>query len=120
MVAISNPPPGTPSGLKWIGATSIYGISDLVEWAKDMHKFQRGYVGWLVGGSYEEIPEVYKERSPITHADKINTPLLVSLIPSHTRCENLDFEVDRELCRSSTDWPMRSFSRARQNVFSVC
>ena len=49
-------------------------------WQKDMHKFQRGYLIGLLGGSYEDIPEVYKERSAINHADDIDTPLLVSLI----------------------------------------
>jgi len=31
----------------------------------------------LQGGTPEEIPEVYKARSPIYHADEIEAPLLV-------------------------------------------
>ena len=119
MVAISNPPADTPPGIKWAGATSIYGISDLKAWADGMHKFQRKYVGWLIGGSYEQIPSVYKERSPITHADKISTPLLVSLIPPRSRCGDLGFEVDRKLCSSSMERPMRSFRRPSQKAFIV-
>ena len=81
LAAISNPPPDTPSGFKWAGATSLYGISDLRGLAEDTHKFESKYLNGLIGGSYEEVPEVYKERSPISHVDKIDTPLLVSSIP---------------------------------------
>ena len=78
LVAISNPPPGTPLEFKWTGATSFYGISDLKVLEDDTHKFESKDLNGLIGGSYEEVPEVYKERSPITHVDKIDTPLLVS------------------------------------------
>ncbi|KAF9644622.1 alpha/beta-hydrolase [Thelephora ganbajun] len=77
LVAISNPPSDIPSGFKWTGATSLYGISDLRRLAEDTHKFESQYLNGLMGGSYEEIPEVYKERSPISHVDKIDTPLLI-------------------------------------------
>jgi len=78
LAAVSNPPPDTPSEFKWTGATSLYGISDLKGLEEDTHKFESKYLHGLIGGSYEEVPEVYKERSPISHVDKINTPLLVS------------------------------------------
>ena len=90
-----------------------------MEWAKDMHKFQRGYLIGLLGGSYEEIPEVYRERSSITHVDNIDTPLLVSLIPPCSCCGDPDSEVDRGLCRSSTERTIRSFCRPKQNVFTT-
>ncbi|QSG09564.1 S9 family peptidase [Halapricum desulfuricans] len=41
----------------------------------------RGYLGEvmerLAGGTPEEVPELYEERSPIAHVDDINVPLLV-------------------------------------------
>lgn len=41
----------------------------------------RGYLGevlvTLMGGTPEEVPERYEERSPITHVDDIDVPLLV-------------------------------------------
>lgn len=78
LAAISSTPPDTPSEFKWTGAASLYGVSDLRRLAEDTHKFESKYLDGLLGGSYEEIPEVYKERSPISHVDKIDTPLLVS------------------------------------------
>jgi hypothetical protein len=32
----------------------------------------------LIGGTIEDIPEVYEDRSPVTHADRIVSPLIVS------------------------------------------
>ncbi|KAF8589761.1 alpha/beta-hydrolase [Ramaria rubella] len=57
--------------------TSLYGVSDLARLAEDTHKFESRYLEKLVGGTPEQIPEVYKARSPITHADQIESPLLI-------------------------------------------
>jgi dipeptidyl aminopeptidase/acylaminoacyl peptidase len=57
--------------------TSSYGISDLRKLVEDTHKFESKYMETLVGGMPKEVPDVYIERSPIEHADKIVRPLLV-------------------------------------------
>jgi len=71
LVAISNHPNA------FAAATSLFGIADLRGLAADTHKFESHFLEKLIGGTLEEIPEVYKERSPVFHADKIKTPLLV-------------------------------------------
>jgi dipeptidyl aminopeptidase/acylaminoacyl peptidase len=58
--------------------TSSFGVSDLRKLAEDTHKFESRYLEKLVGGTVEEVPEVFKDRSPVFHADKIVSPLLVS------------------------------------------
>ncbi|KDR71917.1 hypothetical protein GALMADRAFT_143675 [Galerina marginata CBS 339.88] len=58
-------------------ATSLYGVSDLMKLAEFTHKFESRYLDHLIGGTVDEVPEVYKERSPINHADKITVPLLI-------------------------------------------
>lgn len=58
-------------------ATSVYGISDFQKLAKSTHKFQSHYLDKLLGGTHEEVPEVYKARSPVHKADKVTIPLLV-------------------------------------------
>ncbi|KAJ7471903.1 Alpha/Beta hydrolase protein [Mycena latifolia] len=58
-------------------ATTSYGISDLRLLMDDTHKFESGYGHGLLGGTSTEIPEVYKARSPVTHADSIVSPLLI-------------------------------------------
>lgn len=54
----------------------------------------------LQGGKPDEIPEVYKARSPLYHADKIQAPLLVScpltqsLIFPHNSAQILQGDAD--------------------------
>ncbi|KJH41279.1 peptidase, S9A/B/C family, catalytic domain protein [Dictyocaulus viviparus] len=55
-------------------AVSIYGVADLIGLAKDTHKFERGYNEVLIG-KYPEDEELYKERSPINHIDRLQTPI---------------------------------------------
>ena len=60
-------------------ATSFYGVSDLVSLAKFTHKFELRYMDKLLGGTPQEVPEAYAARSPVNHAGRIVTPLLVCL-----------------------------------------
>ena len=60
------------------GAAS-YGISDLFKLAEFTHKFESQYLFKLAGGTPEEVPDVYRARSPVFNAEKIKAPLLVSL-----------------------------------------
>lgn len=58
-------------------ATSSYGVSDLRKLFESTHKFESKYLAKLVGGTPEEVPDIYKARSPIYHVDNIVSPLLV-------------------------------------------
>jgi dipeptidyl aminopeptidase/acylaminoacyl peptidase len=58
-------------------ATSSFGVSDLKKLADFTHKFESQYLYKLVGGTTEEVPEIYKERSPIYSASRIVVPLLI-------------------------------------------
>lgn len=86
------------------GATSLYGISDLAKLVEDTHKFESKYMDKLLGGTIKEIPEVYRERSPVFHADKIKTPLLVS-IPSSELASYIKTTLWIRFCRGlRTRW----------------
>lgn len=61
-------------------ATSSFGVSDLVSLAEFTHKFELRYMDKLLGGTPTQVPEVYAARSPVNHADKIVTPLLVRVL----------------------------------------
>ena len=50
-----------------------FGVSSLVGFNEDTHKFESRYVDSLVGRS----EELLRERSPITHADRIRAPVIV-------------------------------------------
>ena len=58
------------------GGISRYGVTDLRALVADTHKFEARYIDRLVG-TWPEDEEVFVERSPISHADKIAAPMLV-------------------------------------------
>jgi dipeptidyl aminopeptidase/acylaminoacyl peptidase len=55
---------------------SYYGIADIVSLIKDSHKFEAKYEVSLIG-PYPEYAEVYVQRSPINHADKLSCPVIL-------------------------------------------
>jgi dipeptidyl aminopeptidase/acylaminoacyl peptidase len=54
---------------------SYFGLSDLEMLAKETHKFESRYMDLLVG-KYPQQANIYKERSPINHADKMSCPVI--------------------------------------------
>jgi len=54
---------------------SYYGIGDLEALAHDTHKFESRYLDRLVG-RWPEDREVYRARSPLCHADRLNCPVI--------------------------------------------
>ena len=54
---------------------SHYGIGDLESMFETTHKFESRYDHWLIG-PYPEARELYRERSPLHHADRISSPVI--------------------------------------------
>jgi dipeptidyl aminopeptidase/acylaminoacyl peptidase len=54
---------------------SHYGVSDLAALEVDTHKFESRYTHSLVA-PYPEGAELYRQRSPIHHTDKLNAPVI--------------------------------------------
>lgn len=67
--------PTSPS--VFAAGASLYGISDFRRLVQLSHKYELKYLDGLLGGTLEEIPRVYADRSPISRADNIVQPLLV-------------------------------------------
>jgi len=55
---------------------SDYGISDLATLATDTHKFEAHYTDRLVA-PWPDGKDLYEERSPIHHLDRLNSPMLL-------------------------------------------
>ena len=53
----------------------LYGIGDLETLARDTHKFESRYLNRLVG-PYPEKQSVYRDRSPLYHAEKFHCPVI--------------------------------------------
>jgi dipeptidyl aminopeptidase/acylaminoacyl peptidase len=61
---------------EFAAGTSYYGVADLVSFHEETHKFESHYDDYLVG-PWPEAIDVYRERSPVAHADSIDCPLLL-------------------------------------------
>ncbi len=55
---------------------SRYGVADLRMLAAETHDFEKHYLDGLVG-PLPEADEIYRERSPLSHADRIDVPVLL-------------------------------------------
>src|SRR5205823_10581588 len=57
------------------GGASHYGVSDAAALARDTHKFESRYLGWLIG-PFPQEEERYRERSPLCHVDRLSKPVI--------------------------------------------
>ncbi|WP_460801717.1 alpha/beta hydrolase family protein [Microbacterium sp. GXF6406] len=55
---------------------SRYGVADLRMLAEDSHDFEKHYISGLVG-PLPQAEQLYIDRSPLTHADRIDVPVLL-------------------------------------------
>jgi dipeptidyl aminopeptidase/acylaminoacyl peptidase len=55
---------------------SYYGVGDLEALAIDTHKFEYRYLDSLIG-PYPERRDLYLERSPVHHVDRLSAPMIV-------------------------------------------
>lgn len=78
LLALTRGPSGPGSGKHGVFAAgaSLYGVVDLAALATDTHKFEARYLDGLVG-PWPEAAEVYRERSPLTHAEELSAPLIL-------------------------------------------
>ena len=61
---------------EFASGVSYYGVADLVTFHEDTHKFESHYDEYLVG-PWPDAIHLYRDRSPVVHADSISDPLLL-------------------------------------------
>jgi dipeptidyl aminopeptidase/acylaminoacyl peptidase len=72
-------------------AVCMYGVSNQFTLATDTHKFEQHYLDSLLG-PLPQAADVYRERSPIFHADKISDPIAL-----------FQGDIDRVVPRAQSD-----------------
>jgi dipeptidyl aminopeptidase/acylaminoacyl peptidase len=55
---------------------SYFGVADAEALAGDTHKFESRYLDLLIG-PYPEQAELYRERSPINHVERLHSPVIL-------------------------------------------
>ncbi|MGD0321947.1 MAG: prolyl oligopeptidase family serine peptidase [Acidimicrobiales bacterium] len=58
------------------GGVSYYGVADLTGLVEDTHDFESHYIDLLVG-PWPEARHLYEERSPLSHVDELDCPILL-------------------------------------------
>ena len=54
---------------------SMFGVCDVEALVKDIHKFESRYIDSMIA-PYPEFKELFQERSPIHHVEKLNCPMI--------------------------------------------
>lgn len=78
---------------------SLYGVADQFSLAADTHKFESHYTDTLLG-PLPEAAEIYRQRSPIFHADRICRPLAL-----------FQGDIDQVVPRNQSDQIVESLRR---------
>ncbi len=60
---------------RFTAGASMFGVTDPLRLRAMTHRFESGYLDWLLG-SPEEYPERWRERTPLYHADRISAPMI--------------------------------------------
>jgi dipeptidyl aminopeptidase/acylaminoacyl peptidase len=60
----------------FVAGGDYYGVAELTGLATDTHDFESRYLDSMIG-PYPEHRDLYEERSPLTHAEKLTTPLII-------------------------------------------
>jgi Tol biopolymer transport system component len=80
----------------WAGGMAGVAIADWVMLYGEQNDLLREVQKALFGGTPEKMAEVYEESSPITHAEKVQAPILVIQGRNDTRCPAHQMQVYEE------------------------
>jgi acetyl esterase/lipase len=70
----------------WTAAVAIVPVADYVAAFEDESPHLQEFDRSLFGGTPEDLPDLYAERSPISHVDRVRAPVLIITGRNDTRC----------------------------------
>lgn len=83
---------GTQAGC-WSLAVAVVPVADYLTAYADESPVLREFDRSLFGGTPEELPDLYRERSPLSHVSRVTAPVLIITGRNDTRCPKR--QVDR-------------------------
>ena len=60
---------------RFSAGASMFGVTDPLRLRAMTHRFESGYLDWLLGAP-EEHPQRWQQRTPLYHADRITSPMI--------------------------------------------
>jgi dipeptidyl aminopeptidase/acylaminoacyl peptidase len=86
---------------RWRSGAAMVPLADQFTSAEDSPSFMLAYDAALMGGTIEQIPDVYRAASPITYVDQVTAPLLITSGENDPRCpvRQVDTYVQRLTAR---------------------
>jgi dipeptidyl aminopeptidase/acylaminoacyl peptidase len=80
----------------WAAGVAIVPVADYLTAYADESPSLQDYDRSLFGGSPDELPDLYRDRSPLTHVDAVTAPVLIITGANDTRCpkQQVDNYVD--------------------------
>ena len=71
---------------RWRSGAAIVPLADQFTSAEDAPSFMLTYDAALMGGTIEQVPDVYRAASPITYVDQVTAPLFITSGENDPRC----------------------------------
>jgi dipeptidyl aminopeptidase/acylaminoacyl peptidase len=71
---------------RWRSGAAMVPLADQFTSAEDSPSFMLTYDAALMGGTIEQIPDVYRAASPITYVDQVTAPLFITSGENDPRC----------------------------------
>jgi pimeloyl-ACP methyl ester carboxylesterase len=116
---------------EWGGGVAIVPWVDLLESHELGDAHYKALDVYLLGGTPQEKPDLYRERSPITHLDKLKSPVLIVAGENDSRCplqpvekfyekaKRLNLPVELEILKDEGHGPGRISDVFKMLVFEL-
>lgn len=104
---------------------NYYGVADLTMLAQDTHDFESRYLDSLVG-PYPERKDLYAERSPLTYADNLTSPLIIfqgsddPIVPPSQSLAFRDACVRNSIKHKYFEFPGESHGFRKSETITTC